>query len=639
MESQTTLVTLSIVYAKCSKILRRKLWEDLVTISRNGTGLWVVGGDFNAVAAAEERRGNGSADMDSMANFAEAIQQANLLDTGFTSNNFTWSNNRAVNARVKAAEVDLELSEARLQSSVEESILQESLAIRRKLDNLQLMEEVYWKQKARNSWLEEGDRNTKFFQIVASERSRRAVISSIKDGEGNVITDWNRIKSAAVEFFENLFKEVPLSSAEEFMVGIPSILSAQDNEDLLTPRSMEEVWEAIKEIPKDGAPGPNGFSSAFFTSSWPIVRQDLHKAACAFLEGSSMPRAFSSTLICLIPKNPVASSPKDYRPISLCNVVYKILSKILSTRLGKVLPKIISEEQGAFVKGRSITKNIAMAQEALRNIVRKVRGGNIILKLDLEKANDRVNWNVLKQIMKRFGPTYSHLLFADDTLLFVNGSQHSLRTVNRFLTDYQETTGQCINKEKCRFFCPPAWSAARIKSGERLLGFVRASTEATYLGATLIVGRFGTQQLQCLLGKVSNRISRWNSRHLSEAGRLTLIKSVLGSTPLHIMVAMKIPKWTLIALERKFAQFLWGWTEGNKRLNWIAWKNVAWPIDEGGLGIHRLKDVLLALHLKLAWKLKYSDNQGPWVKLMRASFGADLHEEEGCNAISKRPPF
>ncbi|XP_058080703.1 uncharacterized protein LOC131228872 [Magnolia sinica] len=237
------------------------------------------------------------------------------------------------------------------------------------------MEEVFWKQKAKNSWLNEGDRNTKHFHALASERARRAMITSIKDESGKTISNRDQIKAVAVHFFEQLFRADSTRLHSDFLQAIPSILTAQDNEDLLALPSIKETQEAAFAILKEGALGPDGFSSSFFieygfSSSfsiecWNIVGEDIHKAACSLFTGGPLPRAFVASLICC-----------------------------------KVLPKLISMEQGAFVQGRSITENITMTLEGMRNINRKIRGRNIILKLDLEKAYDKVDWNVLKQVLQ-----------------------------------------------------------------------------------------------------------------------------------------------------------------------------------------------------------------------------------------------
>lgn len=107
--------------------------------------------------------------------------------------------------------------------------------------------------------------------------------------------------------------------------------------------------------------------------------------SCFFI-GVPIPKSIASTLIVLLPKKEVCSSFADFRPISLCNFINKVFTKVLCNRLKPLLPSLISKEQSAFVHGREISDNTLLAQEMMHSMEKKVRGHNIIFKLDMMKA-------------------------------------------------------------------------------------------------------------------------------------------------------------------------------------------------------------------------------------------------------------
>ena len=167
--------------------------------------------------------------------------------------------------------------------------------------------------------------------------------------------------------------------------------------------SMEEVRQVIFEMDGDSAAGPDGFTGKSFTSSWDIIGEDVYRAVQRFFCGEELPRRVTATSLVLLAK---VARPKDFsefRPISLCNFVNKIISKLLANRLAAVLPKIISENQSGFVRGRLISDNYMLAQELVSSIGRATRGGNVALKLDMMKAYDRVVWPFLINVLRAFG--------------------------------------------------------------------------------------------------------------------------------------------------------------------------------------------------------------------------------------------
>ncbi|KAL9679495.1 hypothetical protein QQ045_017358 [Rhodiola kirilowii] len=156
---------------------------------------------------------------------------------------------------------------------------------------------------------------------------------------------------------------------------------------LNAPFSELEVQDAIFQMYPTKAPGPDGFSSIFYQKSWRILKEKVTKAVLEMLNSRKLEEGVNKTLITLIPKCRNPKKIEEYRPISLCNVSVKIVTKVLANRLKTILPSIISESQSAFVLGRLISDNILAAQELIHYI--KSRGrqktGVCALKLDMTK--------------------------------------------------------------------------------------------------------------------------------------------------------------------------------------------------------------------------------------------------------------
>jgi hypothetical protein len=124
----------------------------------------------------------------------------------------------------------------------------------------------------------------------------------------------------------------------------------------------------------------------------------------SFIGGGEVPEGFCDSVIVLIPKDTNAKHLKKFRPISLCNVIYKIASKALANRLKVILPLIISEHQSAFVPGRLITDNALIAFECLHTILHQDnKRPYFALKIDMMKAYDRVEWDYLHGCLTKLG--------------------------------------------------------------------------------------------------------------------------------------------------------------------------------------------------------------------------------------------
>jgi hypothetical protein len=178
-----------------------------------------------------------------------------------------------------------------------------------------------------------------------------------------------------------------------------------DNTMLTAPFTKEEFRVAVFSMHPDKCPGPDGYNPGFYQHFWSLCSDDIFKDCCYWLDSGQFPSALSTTNIALIPKGSTQKTMKDWRPIALCNVLYKIIAKVLANRLKMVLPKCVPDHQSAFVPERSILDNAMVAIEVVHFMRTKTRGkaGCVALKLDISKAYDRMSWEYLRAVLIKMG--------------------------------------------------------------------------------------------------------------------------------------------------------------------------------------------------------------------------------------------
>ena len=159
----------------------------------------------------------------------------------------------------------------------------------------------------------------------------------------------------------------------------------------------------------DSAPGPDGFTARFFTTCWDTIKIELLRMVRFTQSSNNLGRNTNSAFLTLIPKEKGAAHFSRFRPISLCNLSYKIVTKIIANRLKKILPKVILKNQGGFIKGQKIQDNILLVQEAIHSSTQNKEEG-MVIKLDLANAFDRVRHDFLFLVMKKLGfsPSFVH---------------------------------------------------------------------------------------------------------------------------------------------------------------------------------------------------------------------------------------
>eukprot|EP00253_Pinus_taeda_P012568 PITA_12568 len=217
-----------------------------------------------------------------------------------------------------------------------EELAQKEQSIENQILERDLQEETLWRQKSRVRWLKEGEKNIKLFHKTTVQRRMSNQISHINNEQGS------KIETHEVTEDHNLL--------------------------LLKPISLQEVENVVHQLKTGKAPGPDGFTSNFFQHFWDLVKWEVWQVVEESRTLRWMYPGMNTTFTALIPKVEESNTPDKYRPIALCNIIYKIVSKVIASRLKPLLPLIISPEQSRYVEGRQITNGIILTHEIIHSL-------------------------------------------------------------------------------------------------------------------------------------------------------------------------------------------------------------------------------------------------------------------------------
>ncbi|KAM6595903.1 hypothetical protein CsatA_006427 [Cannabis sativa] len=574
--------------------------------------------------------------------------------------------------------------------------VKELYSARDKLKEALAREEIFWRQKSRVKWLQQGDSCTKFFMASTVIRRRRNFIQELKTDVGS----WERDPKTIAEMFTTKFNSIFIDKRTTSLPKLRCLddcrVSPQDNAKLNSIPAEEEIELCMRSMGQDRAPGPDGMSTGFYLQHWPTVRRDVFDMATHFFRNFELPQFINNTNIVLVPKKDCPTGVNDYRPIALCNVAYKCISKILAMRLRNLLPCIISPAQTAFVKGRQIAENTAVAREIVHSMSKK-RGkkGFMMIKLDMEKAYDKMSWSFILEVLRtmnfddtfikwvqvcievkrmglllngtvqgsifptcglrqgdplspalfiiaadvlsrlimtkteegkiagfkftRNGPAITHLMFADDVILFGKASVKEAKNFLKCIEEYCAWSGQAVNYQKSTVHFTQGVPNRMADDVLNILGMKRMKSDSVYLGLPLFRSLRRSKDLQFLVEKVMQRIKGWKTRLLSKAGRACLIQSVGSSIATYVAASDVIPKTIARKVDKELRDFWWGDSATRRSCHTIAWSSLCQPKLRGGLGFRRLETINSAFLLKWAWKA-LTDNSSIWGRAIQTKY-------------------
>ncbi|XP_062158001.1 uncharacterized protein LOC133865598 [Alnus glutinosa] len=411
--------------------LRGESWSLLAQLSQLIPDDWLCLGDFNEIADQTEKVGGRVRNEAQMRAFRATLSDCLLNDLGFRGSKFSWSNNRYSREFVKER-LDRVLAtvgwcakfpEVEVQVMASCSSNHRPLWVSFTSPPIRIPRifrfEASWNvsedcaEVIKKAWSEVGGTGSPMQDILQKLRQCQQALSCWSSFEFGSFTRSLKGLTRRLEGLQD--KENP-SNLEEIKLLQQEIHQLMEMEDIRWRQrakrnwahkcfTLEEINEALAQMHPLKAPGPDGFGVCFYQQHSDIVGEEVIKVALDFLNKGFFDSSFNSTFIVLIPKLHVPVSVGDYRPISLCNVLYKIVTKVLANRLKKVLPALISPNQSAFVPGRLITDNIIVAYEALHTMNTRMREkkGYMAVKLDMSKAYDRVEWVFLEKMMRKMG--------------------------------------------------------------------------------------------------------------------------------------------------------------------------------------------------------------------------------------------
>ena len=262
---------------------------------------------------------------------------------------------------------------------------------------------------AKTQWVEQGEKCTKFFLNLQKKQRQATTIPSLLSPDGTLLDTTPQIVSSTHDFYSHLYSTKPTSNNLQniFLSYLDRSLSPAESSSCEGPITLPELDSALRQLNLNKSPGLDGLPVEFYTTFWPLLKSDLHAVSTYAFTHTSLSSSQQHAVLTLLPKTGDLRLLRNWRPLSLLNVDYKLFAKVISNRLFRVLPSLVHEDQTCSISNRQIAHNLSL----IRDFIAYSKIENIpasLLTLDQKKAFDQVDHAFLRKILNRFnlGPDF-----------------------------------------------------------------------------------------------------------------------------------------------------------------------------------------------------------------------------------------
>ena len=531
--------------------------------------------------------------------------------------------------------------------------------------------------RSKAQWISHGEKATRYFCNLEKRNFLNKTVGFLDRGNGHIISEQENILKEVQQFYEKLYSHNPVQDLDlDHLKNEVVMLDHEATDSLEDEISLDEVEQALANMKNDKSPGPDGFTAEFYKAFLPYIGVFVVRSFNeAFRKGELSVTQYQGVITCIPKDGKPKQFIKNWRPISLLNVSYKLLSACLARRIKTVLPLIIHDSQKGFMKGRYIGENIRLLYDTIL-LTEKENIPGLLLMVDFEKAFDSVSWFFIEKALNFFNfpnniiswfkilykkanscvsfngqysnwfklhrgcrqgdpiSPYLYLicaeilslmirqnkdikgitlrdkdvllsLFADDTTLYLDGSEKSFTEAIKMLDIFSKISGLKVNNDKTQI----AWIGSCRNSNIKYMrdkNFIWDPGTFKVLGIhfSVNINEITNINFEGKMDEVKREISRWNKRNMTPLGKITIIKTLIISKLTHLLINLPDPPLRFLKeLETAIFKFLWG---GNTHK--VKKSTMCNSYEYGG---YKMVDIYTFIStLKIGWLRRLSNLEG-----------------------------